>query len=83
MGLSNAEQTEVLEAIRDLRPTLIRRSGTTYADSVCILLRSTYEKIPLLNMEEVEHFKSQLDVGGKVIEVPSWKYNLYKTRPRS
>lgn len=82
MSLSSAQQKEVYDALQDLRPTLIRLQGTSYADTVHILLRSTYEKIPLRNMDEVNHFKEQFEMTGKVIELPKWKFDMYKTRSR-
>lgn len=81
MALTDAEQRELLEAVRDVRPTLIRLAGTTYANTVSILLRTTYERIPLRDMGEVNHFKQQLDID-RVIEIPAWKWNIYRVRPR-
>ena len=78
MALTDEEQQEVLTGIRNMTPTLVRRAGTTYADSVCIWFRAAGVKIPLRDMQQVNAFKELYGLD-RVIVLPAEKYDLFTT----
>lgn len=83
MALTDAQQEEIYKAVTRMTPILVRKAGTTYHVSVCLLFRATGQMISLdkgsweKSKPAIDFFKANLNQD-RVISLPAVQYNTYR-----
>lgn len=83
MALTDAQQQEVYDAVTRLTPILVRKAGTTYEDTVCLLFRATGQMVSLdkgsweASKPAIDFFKANLGLD-RVISLSAVQYNTYR-----
>lgn len=83
MALTDQQQQEVYDAVTRMTPILVRKAGTTYHDTVCLLFRATGQMVSLdkgswdASKPAIDFFKMNL-AQPSVISLPAVQYATYR-----